>query len=200
MKLYYAPGVCSMAVHVALREVGVAFELERVDLTTHTLQNGDDYRKISPRGYVPLLELDDGDRWTEAAALLQYVADLDPKQRLIGGGNTKERFSVIRWLVFISSELDKGFTPLWNRAAPQVTHDAAEKKLRNRFQELEERFALHEFLSADFSVADAYCYTVLKWSDRLALSLDPYPHLQTYLERIGSRPHIRAAMVAEGLI
>src|SRR5205809_664009 len=105
MKLYYAPGACSLAVHIALREVGASFETTSVDLATHRTADGQDYRAISPRGYVPLLEFDDGSRHTEAAALLQYVADLDPSHALIGAPGTARRLAVVEWLAFVGSEL-----------------------------------------------------------------------------------------------
>ena len=107
MKLYYAPAACSLAVHIALREAGIAFDAVRVDLTTHTIEGGADYRAISPRGYVPLLELDDGSRHTEAAALLQVVADLDPAQALIGMPMSRRRLEVVEWLTFVGTELHK---------------------------------------------------------------------------------------------
>src|SRR5438105_6125290 len=126
MKLYYAPAACSLAVHIALREVGAAFDAVAVDLARHTTADGGDFFAISPRGYVPLLELDDGTRHTEGAALLQYVADLDPSQALIGAPGSKRRLAVLEWLAFVGSELHKGFSPwLWHKETADSTRQAA---------------------------------------------------------------------------
>jgi glutathione S-transferase len=200
MKLYYSPGACSLSVHIALREVGATFDPVRVDLASHTLaQDGADYRAISPRGYVPLLELEDGERYTESSALLQYVADLDPRATLIGGGNPKTRQQVIQWLSFIATELHKGFGPLWNKDIPESVKELAKKRLATRFQELDQRLANSPYLAGDFSVADAYAFTVLSWTRFLQLPLDGYPSLPAYLERVGARPHVRTALKEEGL-
>jgi glutathione S-transferase len=200
MKLYYAPAACSLAVHIALREAGVAFDATRVDLATHTLEGGADYRAISPRGYVPLLELDDGSRHTEAAALLQYVADLDPTQALIGAPMSRCRLEVVEWLTFVSTELHKTFSPwLWHKETADTTRAAVKATLATRFAELDRHLATREWLSGPFSVADAYAFTIVRWSGLLGISLKAYPHLQAYLVRVAARPQVQAALQAEGL-
>ena len=201
MKLYFSPGACSLAVHIALRETGAAVDLAQVDLATHTLAGGADYLEIAPRGYVPLLELDDGSRHTEVAALLQYVADLDTAQSLIGTLGSRRRLEVIQWLTFVSTELHKVFSPwLWHKETADSTRAAVKDKLAVRFAELDRHLAGHEHLSGGFSVADAYAFTIVNWANFLALPLEAYPHLQAYLERIGARPHVQAALRAEGLV
>jgi glutathione S-transferase len=200
MKLYYAPGACSLAVHIALREAGADFQLAKVDLATHTLDGGASYLEIAPRGYVPLLELDDGSRHTEAAALLQFVADLDPAQALIGAPGTERRLAVVEWLAFVATELHKVFSPwLWHKETADSTRAAAKAKLAARFAELDAHLATHEWLADPFSVADAYAYTIVNWSSVLGLSLKAHPHLQAYLARVAARPQVRAALQAEGL-
>jgi len=200
MRLFFAPGACSLAVHIALREAGAAFDLEKVDLVTHTLADGRNYLDISPRGYVPLLEFDDGSRHTEAAALLQYVADLDPSQALIGAPGSAQRLAVIEWLTFVSSELHKAFSPwLWHKETADSTRAAVRDKLAIRFKELDAHFANHEYLTGAFSVADAYAFTIVNWAHFLALPLTPYPHLQAYLARVAARAHVHDALRAEGL-
>ena len=201
MKLYYAPAACSLAVHIALREAGVPFDLARVDLATHTLEDGRDFHEVSPRGYVPLLELDDGRRHTEAAALLQYVADRDPSQALIGAPGSSRRFAVLEGLAFVATELHKVFSPwLWHKETADSTRAAVKEKLAARFAELDARFAANEYLAeGGFSVADAYAWTILSWGRMLGLSLARHPHLQAYLARIAARPHVQAALRAEGL-
>jgi glutathione S-transferase len=201
MKLYLSPGACSLAVHIALREVGATFDAITVDLAHHTLPDGSDYRSISPRGYVPLLELGDGSRHTEAAALLQHVADTDATQALIGTHGSARRLAVIEWLAFIASELHKGFSPwLWHKETAESTRQSVRSRLAEHFAELDALLAQREFLAGDYSVADAYAFTILNWTNFLGMPLTPYPQLRTYMARVAARPAVRAALAAEGLL
>ena len=200
MKLYYSAGACSLAVHIALREVGAQFDLTAVNLAQHRTADGTDYYTISPRGYVPLLELDDGSRHTEGAALLQYVADLDPAQALIGRAGSTHRMSVIEWLTFVSTELHKGFGPLWYKDTPEATRQGAKDKLAKRFAELDARLAKQPYLAGDYSVADAYAFTVLNWANVLSLPMTAYPNVLAYMERVAARPAVQAALRVEGLV
>lgn len=200
-KLYLSPAACSLAVHIALREVGATFDAVHVDLATHRLANGDDYLAISPRGYVPLLEFADGSRHTEAASLLQYVADLDPSQALIGAPGSARRLAVIENLTFVGSELHKVFSPwLWHKETADSTKRAVKDKLAARFAELEAHFEKHEHLVGAYSVADAYAFTILNWTKFVGPSLKPYPQVQAYLARVAARPAVQAALQAEGLL
>jgi glutathione S-transferase len=200
MKLYYAPGACSLAVHIALREIGAPFDGVAVDLATHTTADGASYFDISPRGYVPLLQLDDGSRHTEAASLLQYVADLDPKQALIGPAGSVRRLAVVEWLTFISTELHKAFSPwLWHKETADSTRQTVKDKLATRFAELDALVARQDYLAGEYSVADAYAFTIINWANFLSLSLTPYPHLKAYLARVSQRPRVQEALRAEGL-
>ncbi|SCK26562.1 glutathione transferase GstA [Vogesella sp. LIG4] len=200
MKLYYTPGACSLAVHIALHEVGAAFDSMAVDLTSYTTADGRDYRSIAPRGYVPLLELDDGSRHTEAAALLQYVADLDVSQALIGAPGSSRRLAVLEWLTFVGTELHKVFSPwLWHKETAASTRQTVKDKLAARFAELDARLHRQPFLAGDYSVADAYAFTIISWARLLAIPLDGYPHLTAYLQRVAQRPAVAAALQAEGL-
>ncbi len=200
MKLYFSPAACSLAVHIALRETGADFELAKVDLATHRLEDGSDYFAISPRGYVPLLEFDDGSRHTEAAALLQYVADRDPAQALIGAVGTPRRLAVTEGLAFVASELHKVFSPwLWHKETADSTRAAVKEKLAARFAELDRHLDGRDWLAGEFSVADAYAFAILNWTNFLGLSLKSHPHLQAYLARVAARPAVQAALRAEGL-
>lgn len=200
MKLYHAPGACSLAVHIALREAGLAFDLVKVDLATHRLADGRDYHEISPRGYVPLLEFDDGSRHTEVAALLQYVADQDPAHALIGAPRSARRLEVTTWLAFVATELHKAFSPwLWHKETADSTRQAVRDKLAARFAELDRHLATREYLAGEFSVADAYAFTIVNWSNFLGLPLSDVPHLRAYLGRVSARPAVQAALKAEGL-
>lgn len=200
MKLYYAPGTCSLAVHIALREVGVPFEGVAVDLARHTIAGGANYFDISSRGYVPLLELDDGSRQTEASALLQYVADLDPGQALIGPPRSAHRMAVTECLSFVGTELHKTFSPwLWHKETADSTRQATVDKLATRFTELDALLAHRDYLAGEFSVADACNFTIVNWANFSALPLTPYPHLSAYLARVSQRPRVQEALRAEGL-
>jgi len=202
MKLYFSPAACSQAVHIALREAGLPAELLKVDLATHRLDDGADYLSINPRGYVPLLQLDDGSRHTEVAALLQYVGDLAPASGLMPAAGTRQRFEVLQWLTFISSELHKVFSPwLWHKETADSTRKACKDRLALRFAELDTLLAQRSFLAGEqFTVADAYAFTVLNWAPMLGLSLQAHPRLLAYLERVAARPAVRAALQAEGLL
>jgi glutathione S-transferase len=200
MKLYYSPGTCSLAVHIALREAGLSPELARVDLMTHRMEDGGDYHAINPRGYVPLLEMDDGSRHTEAAALLQHVADT-ASSRLIAPAGSAERLEITGWLTFVGMELHRVFGPLWHKDSPDATKQEARAKIAKAFAELDAVLARRDFLAAGrFTVADAYCFTVAGWARMLAIDMAPYPALGAYLGRIASRPAVHAAMAAEGLV
>lgn len=201
MKLYHSPGACSLSVHIALRESGRSFETVMVDLAKHRTADGADFYEISPRGYVPLLQLDDGSRHTEAASLLQYVADLDPAQALIGASGTPRRLAVVEALTFVSTELHKVFSPwLWHKETADSTRQAVKDKLALRFKELDAHFARQEYLAGAYSVADAYAFAILNWTNFLGMSLAAYPQLQAYLQRVSQRPAVQAALRAEGLL
>jgi glutathione S-transferase len=195
MKLYFTPGYCSLAVHIALRESGVPFSLEKVDTTSP------EFRKINPRGYVPVLELDDGSRHTEAAALLQYVGDLAPATGLMPAAGSRERFQVLQWLTFVSSELHKAFSPwLFHKETADTTRQAVKDKIAARFAELDAHFAKNEWLAGrTFTVADAYAFAIVNWVPWVGMNLKAWPHLAAYMDRLRARPQVRAALDAEGL-
>ncbi|MCW5633734.1 MAG: glutathione transferase GstA [Rubrivivax sp.] len=200
MKLYYAPGACSLAVHIALRELGLPFQAVKVDLATHRLDDGRPYHDISPRGYVPVLELDDGARHSEVASLLQYLADRGPAQALIGPVGSARRLAVTEALAFVATELHKVFSPwLWHKETAESTRTAVREKLATRFAELDRLFAKQAFIAGDYSVADAYAFAILNWVNFLAIPITAQPHLQAYLARVAARPAVQAALRAEGL-
>jgi glutathione S-transferase len=202
MKLYYAPAACSLAVHIALREAGLQPETIQVDLAAHRLEGGSDYLAINPRGYVPLLELDDGSRHTEVAALLQYVGELAPDAKLLPAAGTRERLAVNQWLTFVSSELHKVFSPwLWHKETADATRKACKDKIALRFDELDALLAQRAWLAGDgFTVADAYLFAIARWAPMLGIGLARWPQLQAYLARVAARPAVHAALQAEGLV
>lgn len=202
MKLYYSPAACSLAVHIVAREADLPLELIKVDLGTHRLDDGTDYRTINPRGYVPLLELDDGTRLTEVAALVQYLAELAPAARLIPPAGTIDRVRAQGWLTFVSSELHKAFSPwLWHRDTAASTKQDVLDRLARHFAELDALLAGQPYLMGEaFTVADAYAYAIVSWAYPLRVDLAPYPSLRAYLTRVAARPRVREALAFEGLL
>ena len=202
MKLYYSPGACSLAPHIVASEAGVPIELVKVDLASHKLADGTDYYTINPRGYVPLLELDDGTRITEVAAIVQYLADSKGATHLAPAAGTFERVRLNQWLAFISSELHKVFSPwLWHKETAESTKQSVKDKLATRFKELDALLAKQDYLlGKQFTIADAYAYTIVNWSNFLGISLKPYPSLSAYLLRVAARPKVQEALGAEGLL
>lgn len=200
MKLYYSPAACSLAVHIVAREANVPVELIKVDIGTHRLADGTDFYAINPRGYVPVLELDGGERVTEVAAVVQHIADLAPASALIPPAGTLARVRVQSWLTFVSSELHKGFSPLWHKETADSTKQSAIARLSRHFTELEAVFAQQPYLTGDaFTVADAYAYTILSWAPMLRIDMTPYPSIASYLARVTARPSVHEALIAEGL-
>ena len=202
MKLYYSPASCSLAVHIVAKEAGLPVDLIKVDIIKHRLSDGTDYRTINPRGYVPLIELDDGTRLTEVAALVQYLADLAPDAGLVPPAGTLDRVRVQGWLTFISSELHKAFSPwLWHKETAESTKQNVLERLARHFAELDTLLATQPYLLGEtFTVADAYAFAILNWTNILHIDLGPYPSLAAYLGRIAQRPRVREALATEGLI
>jgi len=200
MKLYHSPGACSLAPHIALYESGLPFIAAKVDLRTHTVADGTDFYAISPMGYVPMLELDNGEQLSEVAVLLQYIADRKPGT-LAPAFGTMERYRLMEWLNFIATEVHKQFGPLWNPATPAATLDTQRAKLATRFEHIVRTLAKQPYLmGTSFTVADAYLFTVVNWAGMLKVDLAPWPALQQFQTRVAARPTVLAAMKAEGLV
>jgi glutathione S-transferase len=198
MKLYFAPGACSFSPHVALREAGLDFELVKVDLKTGKLADGGDFVRINPKGYVPALELDDGEVLTEGPAIVQYIADRKPEAGLAPKAGTFERYRLQEWLGFINSEIHKAFGPLFMPATPADYQAAAREKLAKRLSFVAEQLEKNDFLlGKQFGVADAYLHTTLNWTQWTGIDLARWPSLVAFQERVGSRPSVKAARAAE---
>jgi glutathione S-transferase len=201
MKLYYSPGACSLAPHIVAREAGIPLDLVKVDLHDHSLPDGSDYRAVNPRGYVPLLELDDGTRMTESNVLVQVLADRAPDSQLMPRAGSLERYKVQQWLATIATELHKNMSWLWYPDTAESTKAAVRAKLDQRFQEMDRVLAQQPYLAGDrFSAADAYGFTIVNWTQFLKLDLAAYPNLKSWMARIASRPRVREALKAEGLV
>lgn len=202
MKLYYAPGVCSLSPHIVLHEAGADFEIEKVDITTRRTETGDDFSAINPKGYVPALVIDSGDVITEGTAIIQYLADHFPAANLAPNYGTLARTRLQEQLNFIASEVHKAFYPLFNPAASEDARTAARGTIARRLDYIENLLSDGGpyLLGGTFSVADAYLFTVASWTGPTGISLERWPSLTAYLKRIAERPAVRAAMQAEGLI
>ena len=199
MKLYYAPGACSLAPHIALNESGLDYTAVKVDLRKHQLADGTDYYAINPKGYVPLLETDDGTRLAEVAVILQYIADRRPGT-LAPASGSMERYRLMEWLNFIATEIHKQFGPLWDPSTPDATKERQRATLAKRFDYVSKTLSVQLYLTDDrFSIADAYLFTVANWAGMLKIDLSPWPALQQFLARVAARPKVRATLVAEGL-
>lgn len=198
MKLYLTPHACSLAVDIVARELDLPIELEWVDVRAKRLRDGSDYYRVNPKGQVPTLELSDGQRLTEGPVIVQYLADLRPDGGLLGPAAILGRYRVLEWLNFISSELHKGFTPLFRANTPDEYRQIARQNLQGRLQWLNEQLADRDYLTGcTFTVADAYCYTIVMWTKLHDIDLAPWPHLKAYVERVASRPSVKAAEQAE---
>ena len=198
MKLYFSPGACSLSPHIVLHELGLPFEAVQVDLKTKRMKDGADFWKINPKGYVPTLELDDGRILTEGPAIVQYLADQKPTAGLAPANGTFARYRLQEWLNFISTELHKQFSPLFNPASTDAVKQAQQERLAERFREIVAAMGAAPYLLGDqFTVADAYLYTVLTWAGIVGVDLAPYPALQAFMKRVEARPAVKATLAAE---
>ncbi|MCC4115828.1 glutathione transferase GstA [Aromatoleum toluclasticum] len=201
MKLFLKPGACSLSPHIVLEEAGLKYETEVVDLQTKVTASGADYLKINPKGYVPALQLDNGEVITEGPAIVQYLADQAPGKKLAPANGTIERYKLQGWLTFIGTEIHKTFSPFFNPATPAEWKATCRANLERRFGYVAEQLAGKDYLmGSDFSVADAYLFTVAGWAKYIELDLSQWPALAAYQARVAARPAVVAAMKAEGLL
>ena len=201
MKLYYSPGACSLSPHIVLAEAGLPCEFEKVDLSAKRTERGTDYLSINPKGYVPALELDDGEILTEGPAIVQYLADRVPEKQLAPPAGSMARYHLQEWLNFISTELHKSFSPLFNPKASDEWKTAVKDLLGRRMAVIAKQLEGKHFITGDtFTVADAYLFTVLRWTAYVRFDLSPWPALASYMERVAARPAVQQALAEEGLI
>lgn len=202
MKLYYSPGACSLSPHIVARELGIGLVLEKVDTRTKKIvATGGDYWTVNPKGYVPALELDSGEVLTEGPAIVQYLADQKSEGKLIPPNGTMDRYHTQEMLGYINSEIHKTYSPLFN---PQISPELRQERLeylRKRYALVDKQLSNKNYLFGDqFTVADAYLFTVTNWSRAVKLDLSEYPNVLAFQKRVAARPAVTAAMVEEGLI
>jgi glutathione S-transferase len=201
MKLYFSPGACSLSPHIVLRETGSKFELEQVDNRAKKTKSGADFWEVNPKGQVPVLLLDNGEKLTEGPVIVQYIADKNPASGLLPAAGGMERYRVQEWLNFITSELHKSFAPLFRPTTPDAYKTISRENLGGRFAYLDKQLAGRQYLMGDkFTVADAYLFTILNWSKRVEIDLGQWPNVTAYVARVAARPKVQEAMKAEGLI
>ncbi len=201
MKLYYTPGTCSLAPHIVLEETKTPFTAVKIDLRTKKANDGSDFLKVNPNGYVPALMLDDGTVLTEASVLVQYIADKAGATNLAPANGTVARYQLMSWLNFVATEVHKGFSPLFHPKMPAEGKAVATERLIDRIKFLDGHLAKSAYITGNsFTLPDAYLFTVLQWTYGLKIDLSPFPHIVAYLEKIRARPAVEAAMRAEGLV
>jgi len=201
MKLYYSPGACSLSPHIVMREAGMPVQLVKVDLQAKKTEDGTDFRPINSKGYVPTIELPDGQRLTEGPVIVQYLADQAPTRGLAPAGGTIERYRLQEWLNFISTELHKQFTPLFASACESTLRERQMEKIGGRFDWITKQLGNRDYLMGGaFTVADAYLFTILTWCGHVGIDLAKWPTLQAYKRRVEQRPAVREALKAEGLV
>lgn len=201
MKLYYAPGACSISPHIALCEAGIAHQIEKVDLKAKKTESGADYLAINAKGYIPALQLDNGEVLVEGVAIVQYIADQKPESGLAPKAGTMERYRLMEWLTFISSELHKTFSPLFNPAMPEEAKKIFRDRLMQRWAYVDKQLAGKDYLmGANFSVVDGYLYNMIRWAKRVELDLSGCPNVMAFMSRVEARPKVVEALKAEGLM
>ena len=194
MKLFFSPGACSLSPHIVLHEAGLAHESERVDLKKKVTASGADFAAINPKGYVPALQLDNGELLTEGPAIVQYLADQKPASNLAPANGTLARYRLQEWLNFISTEVHKQYSPLFSPTTPPETRQTAIDRLNSRFAYLNRELSGRSFLMGDsFTVADAYLFTVLNWARMLKMDMAAYPSLNAFVARVEARPAVQSA-------
>ncbi len=201
MKLYYAPGACSLSPHIVSREAGIDLEFERADIAQKKTESGKDFWGVNPKGQVPVLEIDDGQKLTEGPVIVQYLADQKPNSGLVPAAGTINRYRVQEWLNFVASEMHKTYGPLFRPTTPEEFKVLSRELIGRRIAWLDKELAGKQYLMGDkFTVADAYLFTVLRWSPRVGIDLSKSPNVTAYMDRVAARPKVQEALKAEGLL
>jgi glutathione S-transferase len=201
MKLYYSPGACSLSPHIVAREAGIPVQLQKVNTKDKSMEGGGDFWKVNARGYVPVLELDNGERLTEGPAIVQYLADQKPESGLAPKPGTLERYRLQEWLNFLTSEVHKQFSPLFKPTTPEDYKPIAKQNITTRFDWLDQQLAGKDYLMGkQFTVADAYLFVLTNWTKPTQIDLSKWPNIAAFQKRVAARPKVKEAMQAEGLI
>ena len=200
MKLYYAPGACSLSPHIVSREAGIELELEQVDIREKKTKSGKDFLSINAKGQVPVLEMDAGQRLTEGPIIVQYLAAQKNATDLMPAAASPDRYRVQEWLNFVGSEMHKTYGPLFRPTTPDEFKRLSREIIGKRLDWIDQQLAGKHYLTGDkFTVADAYMFTVLRWSPRVEIDLGKWPNVKAYVDRVAARPKVQEALKAEGV-
>jgi glutathione S-transferase len=201
MKLYYSPGACSLSPHIALLEAGLPYDLVKVDLRAKKLENGDDYLTVNPKGQVPALALDSGELVTEGPVIVQMIADKAAGKNLAPARDSAERYKLLEWLNFTTTELHKNFSPLFQPAIPDEVKAFFKDRIMGKFKYADGKLAGQDYLMGkQFTVADGYLFVMLKWAERTGMDLSALKNLMAFKDRVGARPKVQEALTKEGLL
>jgi glutathione S-transferase len=201
MKLYYSPGACSLSPHIALLEAGLPYDLVKVDLRAKKLENGDDFLKVNPKGQVPALLLDNGEMLTEGPVIVQAIADKAAGKNLAPAAGSPERYRLQEWLNFITTELHKNFSPLFQPVIPDDVKTFFKDRIMGKFKYADSKLAGEDYLMGkQFTVADGYLFVMLKWAERTGIDLSAFKNLMAFKDRVGARPNVQSALKMEGLL
>jgi glutathione S-transferase len=201
MKLYYSPGACSLSPHIALLEAGLPYDLVKVDVRAKKLENGDDFLKVNPKGQVPVLQLDNGEFVTEGPVIVQMIADQASAKNLAPARDSAERYKLLEWLNFITTELHKNFSPLFQPVIPDEVKSFFKERIMGKFKYADSKLAGQDYLMGkQFTVADGYLFVMLKWAERTGLDVSALTNLTAFKDRVAARPKVQEALTREGLL
>jgi len=201
MKLYYSPGACSLSPHIALLEAGLPYDLVKVDVRAKKLENGDDFLKVNPKGQVPVLQLDNGEFVTEGPVIVQMIADQASAKNLAPARDSAERYKLLEWLNFITTELHKNFSPLFQPVIPDEVKSFFKERIMGKFKYADSKLAGQDYLMGkQFTVADGYLFVMLKWAERTGLDVSALTNLTAFKDRVAARPKVQEALTKEGLM
>jgi len=201
MKLYYSPGACSLSPHIALLEAGLPYDLVKVDVRAKKLENGDDFLKVNPKGQVPVLQLDNGEFLTEGPVIVQMIADQAAAKNLAPARDSAERYKLLEWLNFITTELHKNFSPLFQPVIPDEVKSFFKERIMGKFKYADSKLAGQDYLMGkQFTVADGYLFVMLKWAERTGMDVSALTNLTAFRDRVAARPKVQEALTREGLL
>jgi len=201
MKLYYSPGACSLSPHIALLEAGLPYDLVKVDVRAKKLENGDDFLKVNPKGQVPVLQLDNGEFVTEGPVIVQMIADQASAKNLAPARDSAERYKLLEWLNFITTELHKNFSPLFQPVIPDEVKSFFKERIMGKFKYADSKLAGQDYLMGkQFTVADGYLFVMLKWAERTGMDVSALTNLTAFRDRVAARPKVQEALTREGLL
>ena len=201
MKLYYSPGACSLSPHIALLEAGLPYDLVKVDVRAKKLENGDDFLKVNPKGQVPVLQLDNGELVTEGPVIVQIIADQASAKNLAPARDSAERYKLLEWLNFITTELHKNFSPLFQPVIPDEVKSFFKERIMGKFKYADSKLAGQDYLMGkQFTVADGYLFVMLKWAERTGMDVSALTNLTAFRDRVAARPKVQEALAKEGLL